>query len=123
MTELDRGKGLDEVFKGKVRAYKWFEVHRTAHSLGIFSNATMLYGHVETVAERVGHMIALRELQRESLERMQARRHEGTEARSEMQNADALSASSPPCLRAYVPSCLHSSSVPPCLSPACFNCV
>ena len=57
----------DEVFKGKVRADKWFEVHRTAHSLGIYSNATMLYGHVETPAERVNHFIALRELQRESL--------------------------------------------------------
>jgi aminodeoxyfutalosine synthase len=57
----------DEVFKGKVRADKWFEVHRTAHSLGIYSNATMLYGHVETPAERVGHLIKLRELQAESL--------------------------------------------------------
>jgi aminodeoxyfutalosine synthase len=57
----------DEVFKGKVRADKWFDVHRTAHGLGIYSNATMLYGHVETVGERVGHMIALRELQAESL--------------------------------------------------------
>ena len=57
----------DEVFKGKVRADKWFEVHRTAHSLGIFSNATMLYGHVESVEERVGHLIKLRELQAESL--------------------------------------------------------
>ena len=60
----------DEVFKGKVRADKWFEVHRTAHSLGIYTNATMLYGHVETPAERVNHFIALRELQRESLEGM-----------------------------------------------------
>src|SRR5687767_11124805 len=57
----------DEVFKGKVRADKWFEVHRTAHSLGIFSNATMLYGHVETPAERVAHLVKLRELQAESL--------------------------------------------------------
>jgi aminodeoxyfutalosine synthase len=57
----------DEVFKGKVRADKWFEVHRTAHSLGIYTNATMLYGHVETPAERVNHLIALRELQEESL--------------------------------------------------------
>jgi aminodeoxyfutalosine synthase len=57
----------DEVFKGKVRADRWFEVHRTAHSLGIPSNATMLYGHVETVEERVGHFIKLRELQEESL--------------------------------------------------------
>ena len=57
----------DEVFKGKVRSDKWFEVHRIAHSLGIYTNATMLYGHVETPAERVGHFIELRELQSESL--------------------------------------------------------
>jgi aminodeoxyfutalosine synthase len=60
----------DEVFKGKVREDKWFEVHRTAHALGIYSNATMLYGHVETSAERVGHLIKLRELQAESLANM-----------------------------------------------------
>lgn len=57
----------DEVFKGKVREDRWFEVHRTAHSLGIYTNATMLYGHVETPAERVGHFIKLRNLQAESL--------------------------------------------------------
>ncbi|HEY7091348.1 MAG TPA: CofH family radical SAM protein, partial [Tepidisphaeraceae bacterium] len=57
----------DEVFKGKVREDRWFDVHRTAHSLGIYSNATMLYGHVERPEERVGHLIKLRELQRESL--------------------------------------------------------
>ncbi|HMO25944.1 MAG TPA: radical SAM protein, partial [Tepidisphaeraceae bacterium] len=51
----------DEAFKGKVRADKWFEVHRTAHQLGIFSNATMLYGHIEGVRERVEHLIKLRE--------------------------------------------------------------
>jgi aminodeoxyfutalosine synthase len=59
----------DEVFKGKVGANKWFEVHRTAHELGIYSNATMLYGHVERPEERVGHLIKLRDLQRESLSR------------------------------------------------------
>jgi aminodeoxyfutalosine synthase len=107
----------DEVFKGKVRADRWFDVHRTAHSLGIYSNATMLYGHVETVAERVRHMIALRELQGESLRKMaEARRHEGTKARSEMQDAEG-----PPSI--FSPSCLRA-SVPPCLpSAACFNCV
>jgi aminodeoxyfutalosine synthase len=57
----------DEAFKGKVRADKWFEVHRTAHSLGIFTNATMLYGHVERPEERITHLIKLRELQAESL--------------------------------------------------------
>jgi len=60
----------DEVFRGKVAADKWFEVHRTSHSLGIYSNATMLYGHVETPQERVGHLIKLRELQAESLANM-----------------------------------------------------
>jgi aminodeoxyfutalosine synthase len=57
----------DEAFKGKVRADKWFDVHRTAHSIGLFSNATMLYGHVETVQERFRHLIKLRELQTESV--------------------------------------------------------
>jgi len=57
----------DAVFKGKVRADRWFDVHRTAHRLGIYTNATMLYGHVETPAERVDHLIKLRELQAESL--------------------------------------------------------
>ena len=57
----------DEVFKGKVREDKWFDVHRTAHSLGLPSTATMLYGHVETPAERVRHLIKLRDLQTEAL--------------------------------------------------------
>src|SRR5688572_30822113 len=109
----------DEVFKGKVRADRWFDVHRTAHSLGIFSNATMLYGHIETPAERIGHLIKLRELQAESLRAMEeARRHGGTEARRERQGKEGesefTSASLPsPSLRASVPSCLH----------ACFNCI
>jgi len=57
----------DEAFKNKVGEAEWFEVHRTAHELGIFTNATMLYGHVETRAERIGHLIKLREHQAESL--------------------------------------------------------
>ena len=62
----------DEAFKGKVRADKWFDVHRAAHDLGLYSNATMLYGHVETPAERVGHLIKLREAQEDSLRSRQA---------------------------------------------------
>jgi len=57
----------DEAFKAKIGQTEWFEVHATAHELGIFSNATMLYGHVETPAERVGHLVKLREQQDESL--------------------------------------------------------
>lgn len=57
----------DEAFKNKVGEVEWFEVHRTAHELGIFTNATMLYGHVETAAERITHLAKLREHQAESL--------------------------------------------------------
>jgi aminodeoxyfutalosine synthase len=58
-----------EAFKNKVGEKHWFDVHRTAHELGIPSNATMLYGHVETAAERIEHLIKLREHQDESLRR------------------------------------------------------
>lgn len=47
----------------KISGERWLEVHATAHRLGIPTNATMLYGHVETVAERVDHLLRLRELQ------------------------------------------------------------
>lgn len=50
----------------KMRGSEWLDVMRQAHDLGIFSNATMLYGHVETYRERVEHMAALRELQDET---------------------------------------------------------
>ncbi|MBR4995656.1 MAG: aminofutalosine synthase MqnE [Alistipes sp.] len=42
---------------------EWFDVHRTAHGLGIKSNATMLYGHIESLEHRVDHLMRLRELQ------------------------------------------------------------
>lgn len=74
-----REAGLDslpgggaEVFSPRVRALlcpkkisgeRWLEVHMTAHKLGMPTNATMLYGHVETVAERVDHLLKLREAQ------------------------------------------------------------
>lgn len=56
-----------EAFRNKVGEAGWFDVHREAHELGIFTNATMLYGHVETRAERIGHLIKLREHQDDSL--------------------------------------------------------
>lgn len=57
----------EEAFKQKVGEAEWFEVHRTAHELGIFTNATMLYGHLETPAERFRHLLKLRAHQEESL--------------------------------------------------------
>jgi aminodeoxyfutalosine synthase len=65
----------DEAFKGKVREDKWFEVHRIAHRLGLFTNATMLYGHVESVEQRVMHLIKLRRMQQDSLDARPAGAH------------------------------------------------
>jgi aminodeoxyfutalosine synthase len=47
----------------KIDGEKWLSVHRAAHELGMRTNATMLYGHVETIEERVDHLLRLRELQ------------------------------------------------------------
>ncbi len=50
----------------KISGARWLEIARTVHRMGIRSNATMLYGHIETLEERVDHMIRLRELQDET---------------------------------------------------------
>ncbi len=51
------------VCPAKISGEEWLAIHETAHRLGLPTNATMLYGHVETVAERVDHLLRLRELQ------------------------------------------------------------
>ena len=51
---------------GKNTANRWLEIHGMAHRMGIPSNATLLYGHIETYQERVEHMMRLRELQDET---------------------------------------------------------
>lgn len=48
---------------GKLDADEWIEVHRQAHQLGLKSNATMLYGHVEGIEHKVDHLMRLRTLQ------------------------------------------------------------
>jgi aminodeoxyfutalosine synthase len=50
-------------YTGKADPERWCEIHGIAHALGIKTNATMLYGHVETLAERVDHLLRLREQQ------------------------------------------------------------
>ncbi|MBF0458606.1 MAG: aminofutalosine synthase MqnE [Nitrospirae bacterium] len=78
LSEL-KSRGLDmlpgggaEIFDSNVRgrlcpekipAARWLEVHEAAHTLGIKTNATMLYGHIETYEDRVDHLMALRALQ------------------------------------------------------------
>jgi aminodeoxyfutalosine synthase len=82
VLERLRSAGLDslpgggaEIFHPEVRsrishdkatADQWIEVHRVAHALGIRTNATMLYGHIETFEHRVDHLLRLRALQDET---------------------------------------------------------
>ncbi len=53
----------EKICADKVDADGWLKIHETAHLLGLHSNATMLYGHIESYAHRVDHMRRLRELQ------------------------------------------------------------
>ena len=50
----------------KDRVHEWLEVHQVAHKLGMHTTATMMYGHVETVEQRVEHLRLIRELQDET---------------------------------------------------------
>jgi len=52
-----------EICGDKCTSAEWLEIHKTAHELGLKSNATMLYGHIETYAHRIDHMNRLRDLQ------------------------------------------------------------
>jgi aminodeoxyfutalosine synthase len=56
----------EQIAGKKLGGAEYIEVHRTAHSLGIRSNCTMLYGHVETLEDRVAHLQMLRDLQDET---------------------------------------------------------
>jgi len=53
----------EEICADKCSTAQWLEIHETAHNLGMPSNATMLYGHIETYAHRIDHMERLRALQ------------------------------------------------------------
>lgn len=52
-----------EICDNKCDADEWIEIHRTAHALGLKSNCTMLYGHIEGPEHRVDHLLRLRALQ------------------------------------------------------------
>jgi aminodeoxyfutalosine synthase len=64
--------GGAEIFEPQVRielcprkadARTWLEIHRTAHQLGLRTNASMLYGHIESIEHRIDHLVQLRQLQ------------------------------------------------------------
>ncbi len=65
-AEIFAKETRNRIIRGKADARQWLDVMRTAHRLGIPSNATMLYGHVETIEDRVDHLLRLRELQDET---------------------------------------------------------
>jgi aminodeoxyfutalosine synthase len=56
----------DRICEHKSDAGKWLDIHRTAHQLGLRTNCTMLYGHIETDYHRIDHLVRLRELQDET---------------------------------------------------------
>ncbi len=65
-AEIFAERARKKLCREKATADEWLAVHRTAHELGLKSNCTMLYGTIETVEERVDHLIRLRTLQAET---------------------------------------------------------
>jgi aminodeoxyfutalosine synthase len=62
-AEIFAEKVREEICKDKCSSAQWLEIHETAHRIGMPSNATMLYGHIESFEDRIDHMSRLRSLQ------------------------------------------------------------
>jgi len=62
-AEIFHNEVRDVICKDKASSEEWLEIHETAHTLGMPSNCTMLYGHIEKYWHRVDHMNRLRDLQ------------------------------------------------------------
>jgi len=65
-AEIFHPEVRDKICEHKADAAEWFRIHREAHQLGLRSNATMLYGHIEEARHRIDHLCRLRELQDET---------------------------------------------------------
>lgn len=65
-AEIFAPKVREQICDHKTDGGRWLDIARTVHLAGIRSNCTMLYGHVETAAERVDHLLQLRQLQDET---------------------------------------------------------
>ena len=65
-AEIFAKETRNQIIKGKADGAQWLDVMREAHKQGIPTNATMLYGHIETVEDRVDHLLQLRALQDET---------------------------------------------------------
>ncbi|WP_418790461.1 aminofutalosine synthase MqnE [Phosphitispora sp. TUW77] len=62
-AEIFSQRVREKICEKKISGERWLEVHEAAHKAGIQTNATMLYGHIETAEERIDHLLRLRELQ------------------------------------------------------------
>ena len=65
-AEIFHPEVREKICEHKADGRRWIEIHRAAHELGIRSNCTMLYGHVEGPWHRIDHMLRLRELQEQT---------------------------------------------------------
>ncbi len=65
-AEIFHPEVRDQICEHKADADAWLRIHREAHSLGLRSNATMLYGHIEEPRHRIDHLCRLRQLQDET---------------------------------------------------------
>ncbi len=65
-AEIFHPEVREEICGAKATTEQWLDVHRTAHRLGLHSNATMLYGHIDKPHHRIDHLVRLRELQDET---------------------------------------------------------
>lgn len=65
-AEIFHPEVRDIICEHKADADNWIEIHRTAHELGLRSNCTMLYGHIEKAEHRIDHLLKLRALQDET---------------------------------------------------------
>ena len=66
-AEILVDKVRKKVSPAKYTSQQWLDVMRTAHKMGVFSTATMMFGHIETLPQRMEHLDKLRQLQDESL--------------------------------------------------------
>ena len=65
-AEIFHPEVRDKICEHKADSQNWIDIHRTAHQLGIKTNCTMLYGHIEEAFHRIDHLIRLRDLQDET---------------------------------------------------------
>ena len=65
-AEIFHPEVRNQICEHKADSRRWFETHRTAHELGLRSNCTMLYGHIEQPYHRIDHLVRLRDLQDET---------------------------------------------------------